>query len=237
MGRHKGFKSRPLCPPTAARAAPAPALAQQGHVFFGSQRPPLLSISYGTPPGFKADSSSKAGEMGSVGSEGACPLSSPPCLSPHKKYLSQQGFLRTSPPPRNPTANALTDMHVQGCVVPRCEMCCERGTRESQSAETGGYQYLCMFLSPPAPSWSLVTNPPVSHLPRTSVTSYFSPTFPPRLAFWKGRDGARLKHDCTTNVGFTWWCFIWRYCCQPFAAPLSVCNPECNSASLRRRGE
>lgn len=62
-GRHKGFKSRPLCPPTAARAAPAPALARQGRVFFGSQRPPLLSISYGTPPGFKADSSGKAGEM------------------------------------------------------------------------------------------------------------------------------------------------------------------------------
>lgn len=88
-GRHKGFQSRPLCPPTAARAAPAPALARRGRVFFGSQRPPLLSISYGTPPGFKADSSGKAGEMGSVGSEGACPLSSPPCLSPHKKYLSQ----------------------------------------------------------------------------------------------------------------------------------------------------
>lgn len=80
-GRHKGFKSRPLCPPTAALTAPAPALARQGRVFFGSQRPPLLSISYGTPPGFKADSSGKAGEMGSVGSEGACPLSSPPPAS------------------------------------------------------------------------------------------------------------------------------------------------------------
>lgn len=77
-GGHKGFQSRPLYPPTAARAAPAPALAQQGCVFFGSQRPPLLSISYGTPPGFKADSSGKAGEMDSVGSEGACPLSFPP---------------------------------------------------------------------------------------------------------------------------------------------------------------
>lgn len=54
--------------PSAARAAPAPALARL-------PKPPLLPIRYGTPPGFKADSSGKAGEMGSVGSEGACPLS------------------------------------------------------------------------------------------------------------------------------------------------------------------
>lgn len=63
-------------------------------------KPPLLPIRYGTPPGFKADSSGKAGEMGSVGSEGACPLSllPPPAFlffsAPHKKYLSQRGFLR-----------------------------------------------------------------------------------------------------------------------------------------------
>lgn len=120
-GRHKGFKSRPLCPPTAALTAPAPALARQGRVFFGSQRPPLLSISYGTPPGFKADSSGKAGEMGSVGSEGACPLSSPPSrlLSPHKKYLSQQGFLRPPPAPILPSVHARRDMHVQGCAALR----------------------------------------------------------------------------------------------------------------------
>lgn len=79
--------------PSAARAAPAPALARL-------PKPPLLPIRYGTPPGFKADSSGKAGEMGSVGSEGACPLSllPPPAFlffsAPHKKYLSQRGFLR-----------------------------------------------------------------------------------------------------------------------------------------------
>ena len=47
-----------------------PVHAGQCHVFLDSQRPPLLSISYGMLQGFMPDSSVKAGEMGSVGSEG-----------------------------------------------------------------------------------------------------------------------------------------------------------------------
>lgn len=66
--------------PSAARAAPAPALARL-------PKPPLLPIRYGTPPGFKADSSGKAGEMGSVGSEEACPLCSSPPSPPPFAFL------------------------------------------------------------------------------------------------------------------------------------------------------
>lgn len=122
--------------PSAARAAPAPALARL-------PKPPLLPIRYGTPPGFKADSSGKAGEMGSVGSEEACPLSSPPphppaflfFSAPHKKYLSQQGFLRA------PRA-AGRRMH--------------GGTEESPGRGQGRLRRVCQhrLASPPAPSIS-----------------------------------------------------------------------------------
>lgn len=98
-GQAQRLSKPPFISPTAARAAPAPALAQQGCVFFGSQRPPLLSISYGTPPGFKADSSGKAGEMDSVGSEGACPLSFPPAsFSPQEIPFSAR---LSEPPPQS----------------------------------------------------------------------------------------------------------------------------------------
>lgn len=124
--------------PSAARAAPAPALARL-------PKPPLLPIRYGTPPGFKADSSGKAGEMGSVGSEEACPLcSSPPSpppspfyffSAPHKKYLSQQGFLRA------PRA-AGRRMH--------------GGTEESPGRGQGRLRRVCQhnLAFPPAPSIS-----------------------------------------------------------------------------------
>lgn len=176
--------------------------------------------------------------MGSVGSEGACPLSSPPRLSPHKKYLSQRGFLSTHTP--NPTARACTQGRARTGMhgAERCKTCCKRGAGGSRPAEIGGHQYLCSFLSPPPPSiLVLCYKSPVSQLPGTSVTSYFCPTFPPRLAFWKGRDEARLKHDSATNVGFTQRHFIRCHRCRAFAAHLSACNLECNTASLWRGGE
>lgn len=167
-GRQKGSQSRPLCPPAAARAAPAPALAQQGCVFFGSQRPPLLSISYGTPPGFKADSSGKAGEMDSVGSEGVCPLSFPSrvFLSPQEIPFSARVF--KPPPLPSPAALACRQGHarrgMQGSE--RCQTCCERGAGDRRPAHLGGHQYSCASFSPAS----------------TLVSSYKSSLPPPSLS-------------------------------------------------------
>lgn len=84
-------------------------------------------------------------------------------------------------------------MHVQGCVVPRCEMCCERGTRESQSAETGGYQYLCMFLSPPRSILVSGYKSPCLSSPQDERNILFLPDFPTQAGFLEGEGWGKVK--------------------------------------------
>lgn len=97
-GQAQRLSKPPFISPHSCPRSPCSSARPARCVFFGSQRPPLLSISYGTPPGFKADSSGKAGEMDSVGSEGAYPLSPPTSFSPQEIPFSARLF---KPPPQS----------------------------------------------------------------------------------------------------------------------------------------
>lgn len=92
----------------------------------------------------------------------------PPPFSPQEIPFSARLF--KTPPRPNPAVRACTQGHARTgmrgtgrCQTERCQTCCERDSRESRRAEIQGHQYLCMFLSPPPPSRSPVSNPPHHH--------------------------------------------------------------------------
>lgn len=158
-GRHKGFQSRPLYPPQ----LPAQPLLQRSpskDAYSSAPKGPhCCQLVTGRHRDSRLTAPAKQEKWTQWGARGPALFLSPPRLSPHKKYLSQRGF--PSRPP-NPTARACMQGHARRGThgAERCQTCCERGAGDSRPAHRGGHQYLCVFLSPPPPSWSPVTNPP-----------------------------------------------------------------------------